>query len=295
MYWSLPPADLHRAVNEHARLGTSILDQVTNDTARIQLARATSEAHLLAGRLECFDLNQPDAAHQNFIAALQAAHYAPDSLLGAAALAHMAFPPAFSGDQARGDEARDHLRAARTFARRGDASPTFLAWLDAVEAEVNTRFSDTDRALALLHNAEQLLLTSTDADTPESPAWFDWFSAQRLAGFAGNTLMAAGKGRQAHEALTAALTELPDEAIKQRSVLLADLAAAAVIEDDPARACSYLTDALDQLAQSWYATGMARVKDVRDTLRPWDDLPAVRQLDERLYNWNTAVHAHKDS
>jgi hypothetical protein len=295
MYWSLPPTDLHRAVNEHARLGTSILDQVTNDTARIQLARATSEAHLLSGRLECFDLNQPDAAHQNFIAALQAAHYAPDSLLGAAALAHMAFPPAFSGDQARGDEARDHLRAARTFARRGDASPTILAWLDAVEAEINTRFGDTDRALALLHNAEQLLIAPTDPTTPETPTWFDWFSAQRLAGFAGNTLMAAGRGRQAHDALTAALTDLPDEAIKQRSVILADLAAAAVIENDPNQACSYLTAALDQLSRSWYATGMTRVKDVRDTLRPWDDLPAVRKLDERLYNWNTTVASRRDS
>jgi hypothetical protein len=36
---------------------------------------------------------------------------------------------------------------------------------------------------------------------------------------------------------------------------------------------------------------MDRVKTVRETLRPWDSLPEVRNLDERLYDWHTTVNS----
>jgi len=295
LYWTLPAQELHPVVSAHAALGTRLLARHTTTTvvtgAAIQLATATAESNLLAGRLSFFDLNTPDTAQRSFVAALQSAQHAADNLLGAAALAHLAFIPAFAGTTTRSDEARDHLRAARAFARRGDANPTILAWLDAVDAEVETRFGDTDRALSLLHRAEQRLLTpDTEAATdPATPAWFDWFSADRLAGFVGNTLINAGKGKQAHEALVAALETLPDDAAKQRSVLLADLAAASVLEGSLDHACEYLSDALDALAGAWYAAGMNRVKDVRSSMRDWDAIPAVRDLDERLYNWATTV------
>lgn len=87
------------------------------------------------------------------------------------------------------------------------------------------------------------------------------------------------------------LRDLPDEAVKQRSIILADLAAAAVIEKTPEQACEYLSQALDQLGQNWYATAMERVKAVRQSLREWESLPEVRKLDERLYDWHTTVNS----
>jgi hypothetical protein len=45
------------------------------------------------------------------------------------------------------------------------------------------------------------------------------------------------------------------------------------------------------LERTWYATGMARVRAVRESLTPWEALPRVRQLDERLYDWNTTLSA----
>ncbi len=75
-----------------------------------------------------------------------------------------------------------------------------LAWLDAVEAEVETRFGDTRRALRLIHHAEQVLASTDDRPSPD---WFDWFSKTRLDGFKGNTLMVAGQGRAARETLEA--------------------------------------------------------------------------------------------
>lgn len=289
MYWIVTASQLHGPVSEHARLGLDLLPHVPS-TARPVLGRAVSESSLLAGRMEFFDLQQPDQSQANLVLALQAAHEGDDALLGAAALAHMAFAPAFSGDSGRAEEARERLRAARVFARRGNANAEMNSWICAVEAEVETRFGDTRRALRLLQDAEDLYAEHDPATNP-TPPWLDWFSPTRLAGFKGYTLMAARRGREARESLEAALSGLPDNATKQRAVFLADIAAAAVLEENPDLACEKLGEALDMIALTWYATAFGRVKSTRDALRPWDSLPAVRDLDERLYDWHATVNS----
>jgi hypothetical protein len=287
MYWSVPPAHLHDAVAAHVQLGVRLVTTVP-DAARRALAAAVSESSLLAGRIEFFDLQHPIPAQASLVTALQAAQDAQDILLGSAVLAHMAFIPAFSGDRKRADEARDKIRAARAFARRGPASPEMLAWLDAVEAEVETRFGDTRKALQLIHHAEDIFATE---EPRPSPPWLDWFSPVRLAGFKGNTLLTARQPRPARETLQTVLDQLPEESAKQRSVFLGDLAAAAVAEDDPEQACVLAEEALDHLARHWYATGMDRIRAVRESLTKWESQSCIRRLDERLYDWNTTVSA----
>ncbi|WP_280423916.1 hypothetical protein [Nocardia carnea] len=287
MYWVVGAPRLHESVAQHAQLGSELLREVPS-TAKSALGRAVSESSLLAGRIEFFDLQKPDRSQASFVLALQAAHEANDALLGAATLTHMAFAPAFSGDSARAEEARERLRAARVFARRGNANFEMTAWIDAVEAEAETRFGDTRQALKLLRRAEETYDRHEPAENP-SPPWLDWFSPTRLAGFKGYTLMVAGRGREARESLELALADLPDNATKQRAVFLADIGAAAVLEEDPELACVKLGEALDLISSNWYATALDRIKSVRNTLRPWDSLPSVRALDERMYDWHTTV------
>jgi ATP/maltotriose-dependent transcriptional regulator MalT len=186
------------------------------------------------------------------------------------------------------EEARDKIRAARAFARRGPASPEMLAWLDATEAEVETRFGDTRKALQLIHHAEDIFATE---ETRPSPPWLDWFSPVRLAGFKGNTLLTARQHGPARDTLQRVLEHLPEESAKQRSVFLGDLAAVAVAENKPEEACVLAEEALDHLARYWYATGMDRIRAIRESLIKWEALPCVRRLDERLYDWNTTVSA----
>jgi len=95
----------------------------------------------------------------------------------------------------------------------------------------------------------------------------------------------------ARETLQEVLDQLPENTGKQRSVILGDLAAVAVSENDPEEACRLAEMALDQLARTWYATGIARVRAVRASLSQWESLPCVRRLDERLYDWNTTISA----
>lgn len=287
MYWTVPSAQLHDTVVAHVKLGVGVLSSVP-EAARRSLAGAVCESSLLAGRIEFFDLQNPERAQESLVIALQAAQDAQDSLLGSAVLAHMAFIPAFSGDAKRAEEARDKIRAARQFARRGLASPEMLAWLDAVEAETETRFGDTRKALQLIRHAEEIF---AGGESRPSPAWLDWFSPVRLAGFKGNTLLTDRQPGPARETLQQVLDRLPETAAKQRSVTLADLAAVAVTEHDPEEACRLAEMALDQLARAWYATGMARVRAVRASLSQWESLPCVRRLDERLYDWNTTISA----
>ena len=188
----------------------------------------------------------------------------------------------------RADEARDKIRASRVFARRAPASPEMLAWLDAVEAEIETRFGNTRKALQLIHHAEGIFATE---EPRPSLVWLDWFSPVRLAGFKGNTLLIARQPGPARDTLQDVLDRLPEDSAKQRSVILGDPAAVAVSEKNPERACVLAEEALDHLARYWYATGMDRVRAVRESLTKWESRPCVRQLDERLYDWNTTVNA----
>ncbi len=139
LYWSVAPGTLHPSVRAHATLGCALLPEMA-DSARRTLAAALAETYLLAGRIEFFDLREPASASDTFVFALQAAGEADDQLLGSAIIAHMAFVPGWVGDR---EAALERMTAARTYARRAPASAEFLAWLDAVEAECETRCGET--------------------------------------------------------------------------------------------------------------------------------------------------------
>ncbi|MFF4699577.1 transcriptional regulator [Streptomyces chattanoogensis] len=284
LYWSVAPATLHPVVRAHADLGCALLAETAGQTRR-SVAAALAETWLLAGRIEFFDLREPDDAGPTLLRALQAAGEADDSLLGAAILAHSAFIPGWAGDH---EKVVERIAAARTYARRGPASVELLAWLDAVEAECESRCGNTRTALHLIGHAEETLTHGSDYPTPE---WMDWFTPVRLAAFKGNTQLKAGHLPQARTTLLDALDQLPTTEDKQRTVIYGDLAAVEAAAGRPQEACRYACLALDQLEITWYATGMERIREVRRALAPHQHDQCVRDLDERLYGWATTVSA----
>ncbi|MFH9829365.1 multiprotein-bridging factor 1 family protein [Streptomyces bobili] len=284
LYWSVPPATLHPAALAHAALGCALLAQTAGQT-RERTAAALAETWLLAGRIEFFDLREADRAQQTLVRALQAAGEAHDPLLGAAILAHSAFIPAWAGMR---DGAAERMAAARAYARRGPASSELLAWLDAVEAECETRCDNTRAALQLIRHAETVLAEEREH---ASPVWMDWFSPVRLAAFKGNTQLKAGHLPQARETLQSVLDALDPGDDKQRTVVLGDLAAVEAAAGNPDGACQYALRALDDLERTWYAMGMDRVREVRRTLVPHQQRQCVRELDDRLYGWSTTISA----
>ncbi|WP_065961796.1 hypothetical protein [Streptomyces sparsogenes] len=285
LYWSVQPSQLHASVMEHARLGTALMGE-TAGRCRTTLAAALAESYLLAGRIDFFDLQKPQAAGNAFVRGLQAAGEADDALLGAAILAHTAFIPGWAGQR---EDAEERMSAARAYARRGNAPALMLAWLDAVEAECMTRCDDTRTALRLISHAENVLAEG-DADQP-CPVWMDWFTPVRLAAFKGNTQLIAGHTAQARQTLLGVLDNLPADDGKQRTVILGDLAAVEAAAGKPEEACRWANEALDQLSVTWYAAGMDRIRDVRKRLHAWRNEWWVRDLDDRMYGWGTTVSA----
>jgi hypothetical protein len=275
---------LHPPVLAHATLGCALLPETAGQT-RTAVAAALAETFMLAGRIEFFDLREPERAAQTLLRALQAAAEADAPLLGSAILAHTAFIPGWDG---RRDEAVERMTAARTYARRGPASAELLAWLDAVEAECETRCGNSRTALHLIGHAEDVLASGSDYASPE---WLDWFSPARLAAFKGNTQLTAGHLPQARETLLGVLDALNSGEEKQTTVILGDLAAVEAAANDPEAACRYALRALDQLERTWYAMGMDRVREVRRALVPHQHKRCVRELDDRLYGWSTTVSA----
>ena len=282
LYASVLPTHLHPPVIEHTRMGAHLLSE-TAGVSHVILATALAETLLLAGRIEFFDLRQPDDADASFVRALQAAGEADDALLGSAILTHAAFIPGWVGHR---DDAADRIRAARTYARRAPASALFLAWLDAVEAECETISGHTREAMRLIDHAEATLAAGNQYAPPD---WFTWFSPVRLAAFKGNTQLKAGHLPQAKETLTGALDNASIADDKQRTVILGDLAAVEAAQHNPEDACAYAEQALDQLGITWYATGMDRVLEVRKALQPDADLDCVQRLDDRLYGWQATL------
>ncbi|MFJ4787549.1 multiprotein-bridging factor 1 family protein [Streptomyces sp. NPDC088794] len=283
LYWSVAPATLHPTIVEHSKLGCALLVDTAGQTRR-SVAAALAETYLLAARIEFFDLRN-DKATQTLVLALQAAAEADDPLMATAVLAHMAFPPAWSGHR---EEAIERMVAARTYARRGAAPALLMAWLDSVEAECETRCGNTRTALNLLNHAEDLL-----ADGPQHavPEWLDWFTPVRLAAFKGNTELKAGHLPQARATLLRVLEDLDPSEVKQASVILGDLGAVEAEAGHPEEACVYVLRALDQLERTWYAMGMDRVREVRRALAPHQHERCVRELDDRLYGWASTVSA----
>lgn len=284
LYWSVAPATLHPTAFAHATLGCDLLPEAAGHT-RQRIAAALSETYLLTGRIEFFDMRDAERAQQTLLRALQAAGEADDPLLGAAVLAHTAFIPGWAADR---EAAVERMVAARTYARRGPASAELLAWLDAVEAECETRCGNTRTALHLIGHAEDVL---GNGGEHESPEWLDWFSPVRLAAFKGNTQLKAGHLPQARTTLLGVLDMLDPAEEKQTTVVLGDLAAVEAAAGDPEAACGYAVRALDQLERTWYAMGMDRVREVRRALAPHQHERCVRDLDDRLYGWSTTVSA----
>lgn len=257
LYWDVAPAMLIDAALAHTRLGIELLDNATADDDRgHRLAAAVAEAALLSARLAFFDLGQPMLAEQAFVIAERAVKLADDHALAAAIAAHHAFVPGFAGD---GPTAQDFLDTAHAHARYA-GGPLLRSWLQCVTSEILARTGQTAASRDRIRQAQDSLAT-----TGSDPEWLDFFSADRLAGFAGNTELLANRHNSAAGWLDQALEQLDPRAVKQRSVLLLDLAAAHA-PDEPDHAVELAVQACDVLESEFYVTAYHRIPAVRKAL-----------------------------
>jgi transcriptional regulator with XRE-family HTH domain len=275
LYHSTAPAVLMTPVVAHLDTVRGLLRQAGSAQVRRQLLANQARVAMLAGRLAFFDLRDSLGARGYYNLALESAREVGDNLQGASALAHMAFIPAADyGFSA----ALDYLRAARDHvAKRPDNRVE--SWVSAVESEIQTNAGSHTAALVAIDRArETLSKPGLNADLP----WFDYYDTTRLSGFAGYATLRAGKTDEAHTELTEAVRRLPQAAVKQRAVFLADIATVHLACGDLDEACRTAGDAAEQLRRAGYAIGLGRLREFRAAVQRWSDSVPVRTLDEQL-------------
>ena len=268
LYWSTPARTLFEAALAHTQLGVQLLHGASSGPIEV-LASSLAESALLSSRLAFFDLRQPAIAQRTLDVALVASRRADDHALAVAVLAHMSFIPGFAGD---GPLAADLLAAAQKHVRY-DSGPMLRSWLHCVAAEVSARTGDPIGSLRHVRQAGDSLGTSGD-----DPAWLDFYDASRLAGFTGQAMLIADRRADAVAALETALAGLAGNAVKQRAVLLADLAAAHA-PDDAERAAGLASEAVDVLERDWYGTAYDRLVRLQHALA---GTPRSAELAERM-------------
>jgi tetratricopeptide (TPR) repeat protein len=271
MYHSTAPAELMIPVTAHLELVDELASTAPTGPQRQQVLRNHSQVALLAGRLSFFDLHDPGTARAYYGMSLDSAREAGDPHLEAVTLGHMSFVAAATRSFRA---AIDLLEGANEHASGSTIVPS---WLAAVESEIRSKAGETSAALAAVERAEAALVPAK-----EIPTWMDYYDATRLNGFKGFAYLAAGQVDQAETALQTAVACLDVGAVKQRSVLLTDLATAYVHEGEVDKGCELASEAAVTLTRAGYETSAERLREFRQLVRPWQDRGSVKDLDERL-------------
>jgi tetratricopeptide (TPR) repeat protein len=254
LYWASCGVPLLQAAYSHTRLGVDMLGQSAG-RVRVVMACGLAESALLTARLALFDLGQAALAGSCLRVALAAAQVADDDALSAAVLGHLAFAYTFTGDFQAAQSLSDQAlgQAAR------DVHPLVGSWLHCVASEVHVRAGAPAAGRAQIELARDAFVVD-----PAPLGWFDFYDSARLDSFAGYAALACGDHPHAATLLTRALDGLGPDSRKQRSVVLADLAAAHAADGD--LLAEYLLRGLDALQADPYTTGLQRIRSVRPLL-----------------------------
>lgn len=275
MYHITAPSLLLTPVVAHLDVTRELLREAGSTCLRRSLLRNQAQVALLAGRISFFDLNDPIAARGYYSLAIESSIESGAHHLATSALGHSAFISAAEGRVAT---AVQYLEQAGTLLDR-EPHHRLASWLAAVGSEITANAGSADESLAFIDRARVALARPVLA--PDL-SWFDFFDESRLDGFAGYASLRARRYDEAMTLLTATLKRLPGDAVKQRAVVLADLAAAHLASGDLDRSCAIATDAVDSLCQAGYATGLDRLRTLRSSMTPWAASAAVRDLDQHL-------------
>ncbi len=278
-------ASLHRVtrhdvllgqVAHHADLLYGLLDRPMGPADRRRLEVVAVESHVQAGML-AFLANERIAARRYFALAWGVADDGGDETLRALTLAASSLlhsSIATGGVGGNTERAVELLRRAAAHAERADANTRACmhSWL-AMELAA---FGDEDGFYGHMELAERLGGHGRDRG----------YFARSLCDAAGTAriwgvgFVLLGRANEAVEAFSVSLIPgFPSQAV----LVLADTAAARVLQGEPEEACQGLRRALDVTLDCGYAMGVERILGIRARLDPaMAALPCVAELDEQL-------------
>lgn len=250
---------------------------------RARLGSITAETAALAG-WAALTLNLRGDAWSYFSLGRDAARDVGDETLHAQVLGSIAsLQSGINGGVATGS--RVAIRTLEEAAARAQHAPALTrAWLAARLSEERAAVDDARGFHGDLQVAEDAFgRAGTEGTTPGffgADGFLAVWGDACLAGYQGIGQVLLGQGEQAVPVLVSTLDQTVDE--RQCVVVLADLASAWTLADEPEEACQVAIRTIDLAERASFPLGVERVRGVRHRLQGREALPAVRELDERL-------------
>jgi hypothetical protein len=256
-------------LREHAPLG-----HVQQELCRVETQCAT-----LMGRLAWDVSGQHDhpTAARYYNQAIAAASNVKDGWAEAFPRMFQRFLPVYTGN---GDPQHGLYLAEQATARAADGSSHVIAgWSAAFAAEAHALLDEERKAKLLLDRAD-FHLSKVTADDP----MFGVFGRDQLGGFVGACHLRLNEPSHAAWALQDSALRLGAGKEKHKSVILADLSTAFVLQGDPEHASAVLHQAIDLVELTGSAAGKRRAfAAVRQLTRTrWRNEPFVQDVQDRL-------------
>jgi hypothetical protein len=277
--------------NEAATSSTSLLPRATELLEHVtllrehaplgwvqqELCRVEAQSATLMGRLAWDVSGQRDhaTAARYYDQAIAAASNVAEGWAEAFPRTFQRFLPVYTGD---GNPRHGLYLAEQATARAADGSSHVVAgWSAAFAAEAHALLGDERKARLLLERAD-FHLSKVTADDP----MFGVFGREQLGGFVGACHLRLNDPRGARAALQDSALRLGPGKEKHRSVILADLSTAFVLQGDPEHASAILHQAIDLVELTGTAAGKRRAFAAVQQLKPWRNEPFVQDVQDRL-------------
>jgi hypothetical protein len=185
------------------------------------------------------------------------------------------FLPVYTGD---GNPQNGLYLAERATARAADGSSHVVAgWSAAFAAEAHALVGEERKVRLLLERAD-FHLSKVTADDP----MFGVFGREQLGGFVGACLLRLKDLTGAEAALQDSARRLGAGKEKHRSVILADLSTAFMLQDDLEQACAVLHQVIDLVELTGSAAGKRRAFAAGRQLTRWRNEAFGQDVQDRL-------------
>jgi hypothetical protein len=271
------PTSLLPQAAERLEQITLLLKHAPLGRVQQELWRVETQSATLIGRLSWDVSGQRDhaTAARYYDQAIAAASNVEEGWAEAFPRMFQRFLPVYTGD---GNPQNGLYLAEQATARAADGSSHVVAgWSAAFAAEAHTMLGEERKARLLLERAD-FHLSKVTADDP----MFGLFGREQLGGFVGACHLRLNDPTGAEAALQESARRLGAGKEKHKSVILADLSTAFVLQDDPEHASAVLHQVIDLVELTGSATGKRRAFAAGRQLTRWRNEPFIQDVQDRL-------------
>lgn len=276
-YWqlrsSLGYSSLLKGFLGHFETVEHLLRYTQPPAVHIRLCAIASEIAQCIGAIY-FDMSNYPLARSYYTVSIEAAREASNHILWVIGLGRMSSLPIYSNNP---HEAIPLLQEARKVAVH-HSPPQICAWLASVEAEAQANLHNESSCIQLLGYAERVLERAVKGESLYEVK----FDYSRLVGYKGTCYLHLQRIKEALNALEDGVKLIDTSSIRQRSIIMADIATAYIHTGEIDAACSSATQALELNRLTKSSLVLQRLRKARAVMQPWETVEVVKDFDAQM-------------